>query len=243
VLGITLAAFSIGFLILLNPVKTEFRAATWNGNQGNDSVVQHVLLFAQLTKDYYTTTGFHPMSEENAALLAERISTIGIFSVVVNMTPASVPYMNGTTYYSLLTKWIPRFLWPGKPEERTGNDFGQRYGFLDQSDLSTSLNFPWIVELYANFGAWGVLLGMGIFGAILAFLNRLFNQPQANPLEFVYGMALLFGLTMQESSFSLTVGNVFLLSVVFYVLLKQAYGGSIPPAKRMRRKPSGNNAG
>ena len=155
------------------------------------------------------------------------------------MTPGSVPYWNGATYSSLLTKWIPRFLWPGKPQELTGNEFGQRYGFLDPSDQGTSLNLPWIVELYANFGAWGVLLGMGIFGAFVAFVNRLFNQSQMNPVEFVYGAVMLFGLYNQGSSFAMTVGNVLLLSIALYVLLKLAADNGGEKAVCLRRgKPT-----
>jgi hypothetical protein len=76
---------------------------------------------------------------------------------------------------------------------------------------------------------------MGMIGLLLAFLNQLFNRPEMNPVEFVYGTSLIFGLFYQESSFALVIGGVFLLSISLYILLKQACGGGVPPANRIRR--------
>jgi hypothetical protein len=234
-----LAVSSLGFLVLLTPVKNEFRQLTWSqGEQNNTSAIQRAELLVNLAQNHYFSAGSGGASEDRSyvfSVLATRLSMINFLSLVVNMTPGTIPYWNGATYSSLLTKWIPRFLWPGKPQEVTGNDFGQRYKFLDAGDTSTSLNLPWIVELYANFGTWGILLGMGVFGMLLAFLSQLFNQPQMNPLEFVYGVSILFNLYYQESSFALMVGSVFLLSIALYVLLKQAYEGGVPRTKRARR--------
>ena len=78
---------------------------------------------------------------------------------------------------------------------------------------------PWIVELYANFGTVGVIFGMAAFGLLLSFLNQLFNQPGSNPVQFVYGASMVFGLFYQESSFALTIGNVFLVSITLRFLL------------------------
>jgi hypothetical protein len=238
-LATVLAVSSLGFLVLLTPVKNEFRQLTWSqGEQNNTSAIQRAELLVNLAQNHYFSAGSGGASEDRSyvfSVLATRLSMINFLSLVVNMTPGTIPYWNGATYSSLLTKWIPRFLWPGKPQEVTGNDFGQRYKFLDAGDTSTSLNLPWIVELYANFGTWGILLGMGVFGMLLAFLSQLFNQPQMNPLEFVYGVSILFNLYYQESSFALMVGSVFLLSIALYVLLKQAYEGGVPRTKRARR--------
>lgn len=242
--GVILGVLSLGFLILLNPVKNEYRRVAWAGEQRNASTVQQASLLVQLAENYYFAPRYGSPSEDHLnvfGVLASRLSMISFLSHVVSMTPSSVPYWRGDTYRSLFTKWIPRFVWPGKPQELTGNEFGHRYGFLDTDDDITSLNLPWIVELYANFGTWGILLGMGVFGLLLAFLNRLFNQPQMNPVEFVYGTSLVFGLFYQESSFALVIGGVFLLSIAFYVILKLACGGVVSPSKRIRRKSSAHN--
>lgn len=52
-----------------------------------------------------------------------------------------------TIYLPLLTKMIPRSLWPNKPDERFGNDWARRYGYL-RDDYSTSYNLPWLPEQY-----------------------------------------------------------------------------------------------
>jgi hypothetical protein len=238
-MGVMVFVLSLGFLIVLNPVKNEFRKMTWfGGEQSNDSAMQRVRVLVQLAENYYFAPKYGSPSEDHVkvfGVLATRLSMINYLSRVVSMTPSSVPYWRGYTYRSIFTKFIPRFLWPDKPQELTGNEFGQRYGFLDEGDDTTSLNLPWIVELYANFGIWGILLGMGVIGLLLAFLNQLFNQPRMNEVEFIYGMSIMFGLFYQESSFTLMIGGVFLLSIALYVLLKQAYGGGVSHRKKIRR--------
>ncbi len=236
-LGVMLVVLSLGFWTMLEPVKNEYRKDAWFGDERNASAVQRVSLLVQLAENYYLPTKTGSPSEDRPSvfgMMASRISMINYLSRVVSMTPSSVPYWHGYTYRSLFTKFIPRVLWPGKPQELTGNEFGQRYGFLDEGDDSTSLNLPWIVELYANFGTWGLLLGMGMIGLLLAYLNHFSNRPRMNTVEFVYGVSIVFGLFYQESSFALTVGSVFLLSIALLVMLKLAYGGGVPSSKRIR---------
>ena len=223
--ALALLGAALLFLLVLSPVKNSYRQVTWYGIQNTASPFERTKLLLSLALEYYTAAGFSLATEANETALAElsqRISAISILSVVVDLTPAQVPYWGGATYRSLLTKMIPRFLWPGKPKETTGNQFGERYGFLDELDTTTSQNLPWIVELYANFGRFGVFIGMALIGLILALLNRLFNSPDMNPIEYVYGTTLLVGLIYQESSFALMVGGVLLLSVVLLFALRFA---------------------
>jgi hypothetical protein len=139
---------------------------------------------------------------------------------VVKDTPARVPYWNGQTYTPLFTSFIPRILWPEKPEIRTGNDFGRRYKYLGPFDYTTSFNLPWIVEMYANFGEFGILIGMSLVGILLAFLEKKFNGNDLSDLEFLYGLTILFGLTQHLSNFALEVGGTLMLALSLYILLK-----------------------
>jgi hypothetical protein len=43
-----------------------------------------------------------------------------IFASVICDTPATVPYCKGETYAPLLTKLIPRFVYPDQPQELSG---------------------------------------------------------------------------------------------------------------------------
>ncbi len=149
-----------------------------------------------------------------------RISHTWLFTHVVSKSPAEVPFWGGETYKPLFTAMIPRAIWPDKPLEITGGRFGKRYDLLEPTSL-TSLNLPWHIELYANFGSLGVVIGMALIGAFLALLDKLLNAPGRRELEMGIGLGILIPLTFQDSNFSLMVGTLpqFVLCIYVYFLI------------------------
>lgn len=220
---IPLGLISILLVVLLvfNPVKSEYRRTAWNNSQYS-SWLDKAELFINLSSDHYNDIQTQNKNFFDSVIspFVSRTSYITIFSKVIEDTPSRVPYWNGETYIPLLTSYIPRFLWPDKPVSSVGNDFGQRYGYLKKTDKLTSLNLPWIVELYVNFGSYGVLMGMTLIGIFLAFLDTKFNRKNTNFLELVFGATILFPLVYQESNFSVMVGAIFNLSLSIYFLCK-----------------------
>jgi hypothetical protein len=155
--------------------------------------------------------------------LVQRISHIWIFHVVDEISPETVPYWGGETYKPLLFSLVPRIIYPLKPKENTGGEFGRRYGFLEKTQFETSVNLPWLTELLANFGRSGVIWGMLAIGIFLAFLDRVFNAFGMRDLEFTIGLTLIFPLTYPESNFSVMTGAMALL---FATLCLYFAGGS-----------------
>ena len=153
--------------------------------------------------------------------LMHRISQVWVFQTVVQSTPDKTPYWQGETYKPLLTSFIPRVFYPGKPKEQMGFKFGMKYGFLGQNNApTTSINIPWITEFYANFGLWGVLIGMSLIGLFLAFLDKIFNADGMNNVEFVVGTTLIFPLVYPESNFSVMTGSMLPLFVSLYLYFR-----------------------
>ena len=65
----------------------------------------------------------------------------------------------------------PRFLWLAKPLVNAGhNEFGRAYHILDPSDYTTSVGPGIVGDWYLNFGVPGVLLGLFLLGALVAFI-------------------------------------------------------------------------
>lgn len=168
------------------------------------------------------------------APILRRMSLVVLLQYAVNMTPEPIPYLGGATLGNLATNFIPRFLWPGKPSETLGQWFGHKYRILTPGDTITSINLPWLVEFYINFGAWGVVLGMALVGAFLALLEQVFLRPDMTDVEIVAGWALVFRFFYQESNISLMVGG-FVPQVVFLTVLLYAALRLIGPAPRHRR--------
>lgn len=145
-----------------------------------------------------------------------RISHTWLFAYVVEKTPEEVPFWGGETYKPLFTAMIPRAIWSDKPLEITGGLFGKRYGILKPTS-QTSLNLPWHIETFVNFGHLGVLIGMALIGAFLAVIDKLLNAPGRRELEIGLGLGVLIPLTFQDSNFSLMVGTLPQFVICLYV--------------------------
>jgi hypothetical protein len=224
------------FILVFNPVKDQYRVLAWVGEYSQAGPIEKAQLFLELAIEQYTggnnTVSSSTSNDDTSSLanVVDRVGYINFFSKVVEDTPQRVPYWGGQTYLPLLTKFIPRFIWPNKPEETIANQFGRRYEYLGSKDLNTALNLPWLIEAYANFGDFGMLIVMPLIGTFLAFLDQKFNRHNTNFLEFLIGATVLFRLALQESNFSLMVGGILMLTLSFYFVFNFWIG-------RPRRNP------
>lgn len=207
------AALLVVSVIVIYPMMTSVRDQLWRPDQAYGqfgSIVVSVKTIFQTAIKTVEGKGRRYFG------LATRVAHAGILTHVIEQTPKHVPFWDGETYRPLLTSMIPRALWRGKPEERTGSAFGRRYGFVDDKDNS-SINLPWITELFANFGWVGTLLGMTIIGGLIGVLERTLSDPSMSDLEVVVGMSVLLPLFYQESNFSLMTGSIILYIVCIWI--------------------------
>ncbi|MBL0174111.1 MAG: hypothetical protein IPP94_02410 [Ignavibacteria bacterium] len=177
------------------------------------------IMFDLLAKKYQSTSTSAAV-EESQQQLSTRLSHIYVFSQVVNMTPYQVQFWEGGSYVYFLYSYIPRFLWPDKPESTIGNEFGHRYSFLSADDNETSWNLPWLIEFYANYGSIGVIIGMALIGVLFRMLVGLFSHPEITPLEYVFGLTVLFPLYNAESNLALMWSGAITTFIAFYVALR-----------------------
>ncbi len=231
-LPIGLIIASLLFFLTFNSIKGEYRSLVWGGDYSQSNPIEKAQLFVDLAIKRYSSDETE-QQEDNYTSSTDsainRTAYIVLFSKVMEDTPKPIPYWGGETYLNLFTSFIPRAIWPDKPTENTGNVFGRRYGYLNQNDYVTSLNLPWLVELYANFGELGVLFGMPLLGAFLSIVDLKLNSPNMNSLEVVIGSTIIFKLIDQESNFSLIVGSLlpFILTIyLIFRLLNGNYKGS-----------------
>ncbi|MDM9379617.1 hypothetical protein QUB80_02730 [Chlorogloeopsis sp. ULAP01] len=229
---IVLIAILIVLYLAFNPVKSDYRSLTWGDNrpQGQLNLIERLELFINLAVEYHQQYTFNDSPVQSAPKISatdkviERSAQIVLLSDVMESSPEIVPYWNGETYFPLLTSYIPRAVWPEKPVLNTGNEFGRRYKIIDVNDFVTSVNLPMLVEMYVNFGSWGVIIGMPLLGFLLALIDQKLNHPAMNELEFVIGASTIFQLSYQESSASLLLGNVIPFVVANYIFFKLILG-------------------
>jgi integral membrane sensor domain MASE1 len=225
----------LGVAISARGVATEFRAATWFGTD-NLSAVDRAQLMVTLIQKKVDADGLGPTLVHGAKTTFERSADMDLLADVVKRTPSEIPYWEGYTYRSLIGVAIPRLLWPDKPTKEIGQAFGHRYGYLKWNNLATSINLPFLVEFYLNFGFLGVLIGMSIVGVTYRTLDEVVNHPAQDLLTSLFGVIVLVPLLMLESDFSLTFGGLLLNGLALYVVLATIRNSGrlskrVPPVK------------
>jgi hypothetical protein len=225
-------ALAIVCLSILNAVKFEYRLLTWGaGQQAETAMFSKAYLLQELAVDHVLNSD--KVIAPRTATLLDRVSMMGFLSHIVDQSPNPIPYLDGESYVPLVYSLIPRIVWPGKPRLLSGYWFTERYGMRSPGDDVTSFNVPWLPELYANFGIFGVTVGMFAIGLLLAGLDRKFNSRGMSPVEQVVGIALIYGIIYQESSLVM-VGTLVPAAVVFYFL----FGGVTRGGSRGVQRPS-----
>lgn len=213
-----LILLAVVFSVLINPVKSNYRDVTWYAGEADLSYYVKATRMYDVVVDYYSgDTLVNSISDDSTTI--NRLAHISTFAYVVSMTPDSIPFWGGESYKTLLTSFIPRIIWPGKPKSTIGQQFGHRYELIGAQDYWTSINLPWIIEFYANFGSLGVLVGMSFIGVFFRYLVHKFSVQNSSASGYSISLTLVFGLFYAESNFALMVGGLLSTFVVFSLIL------------------------
>lgn len=223
------------FFLVTYPTMAYYRGHAWGAAGQGMTTVEKAQMFVRAFVSTYGSVDRGQFDRKTMDLV-RRVSLILTLTHVVDKTPDPVPYWGGETYKPLFTSMIPRAVWPSKPEERTGNVFGRRYGVLVKTERQLSFNLPWITEMYANFGRAGVIVGMALVGLLFGFLERFLARPGMTALEFATGATILLPLFFQESNFSLMTGSLLPLTVSLWLYFTVGLRVPLPDLRFSRRK-------
>lgn len=146
-----------------------------------------------------------------------RIDMLSTMAIVVLATPQQVPYWGGYTYSDVFWHLIPRAFAPDKPAPEIGQEFPRRYGLIQWFDTETSVNLSQTVELYINFGWFGVGIGMFLIGTLYALLEHALTASTGGAM---IGSAIFAGLMNFESNFSIVWGGTPLRLLAFYLFIR-----------------------
>ncbi|MGH7931813.1 MAG: hypothetical protein ACREQN_01465 [Candidatus Binataceae bacterium] len=207
-----LLLFSGLAFVVLRPAEGTFRMIAWAGGpMEKASQAQKIQLFIRVTS-YTTKSLLEGQSASSNPVVQMAMHRLGAdvmaFAAVVHDTPGVVPYWGGATYYPLLFKFVPRLIYPDKPEETSGQTFGHRYGLIDAGNSWTAYNLPQIVELYANFGVVGVVVGMFLFGMFYRAILSIFVHAGMGTGALIGAIYMAAQLIAIESATSLMIGDV-----------------------------------
>jgi hypothetical protein len=206
---------------LISPIKNQFREKVWYSDV-SVSIIERLVILKDLISEFNEDKG---VTDNRSLDLIERENFFwrysyqaSAFSMVIEETPKNIPYWNGDSY-KIFSKFIPRFIWPDKPKEDMGTRFGVVYGIID-SHSNTSINTPILTEMYLNYGYKGILIGMILLSIIYVNLNSYFNNIHISNIGKVYSIAIIFPFVIHESNFSLVFGNIPLIILTVYGLIR-----------------------
>lgn len=211
--------------IFLNIFKDIYRTNTWW--QPSENVENNKLkIFINSYKKGVIKFNNENINENSRLILQvfkRGFHSFNSLILVTNKTPDEIPYLDGKSYNTLLTKPIPRIIWKEKPQELFGNQFGHIYKVLNKSDMSTSWNMPVLNEFYANFGLIGVVLGMFLLGIFFGLIKRILSFDKENFL-FLISLVAIYPMFYLEINLSnligITIQKFLFLFIVVYLIKK-----------------------
>ena len=208
--------------LILRGNAEEFRKRTWwNDDARHMSSIERSAAFVDLLAERFDEDGLEVVTD-SAEMVRNRSGHLWTFAHVIALTPGVVPFWGGHTLATLPSSFVPRFLWPDKPSKRVGQEFGHRYELLHAEDFTTAANLPQLIELYANFGRAGVVLGMALFGVLVRLLYRTLNDRRAGDGTMLVAAIVFSTLLNIESDFSLVLGGLLQMSVILVLVVRWA---------------------
>lgn len=139
--------------------------------------------------DYLSPSG-KAWEKDVLSLALVRLNQGWIVSAVMANVPQKVPFASGETVSDAFIALAPRFLLPDK-KTAGGRDNFRKYTGLPIGD-STSMCICALGEAYANFGEFGGIAFMGLFGAGFAlYYSRILKWVVRHP-DFLFWIPLIF---------------------------------------------------
>jgi ABC-type multidrug transport system fused ATPase/permease subunit len=214
----------IVIIIFLSPVKHEYRRATWSQDmQVPDSTVDKAFLWLHQASQYWSDTLSGQRSlAESTEQTASRMDLIHQFALVRSLTPSEIPYQYGATYSYFLVTFIPRAIWPEKPEAGAANKFfAVSYGITTEEGAERStFGVSLLAEGYINFGWVGIIFIMALQGALLCLLQHMFGEQKSGEGGWaVYVSFFVFFLNGIGSSADVLFGNIIQSTLLCSALL------------------------
>jgi len=157
----------------------------------------------------------------------------GVDSLAVIMKYGqAVDLGNPTAYWQIpLYAFVPRAIWPEKPIILTGTEFARLFVTPTEEGLREfpSIGVFHVGDLYASFGASGVLIGMCLLGFLFRVVYQIFDPARSPDLgmKFLY-IVLLWGIVNGfESDIPTIYGNL-LKSLAIWIVIKMWLNARAP---------------
>ena len=166
------------------------------------------------------------------SLALVRLNQGWIVSAVMANVPSKVAFAEGETVTDAFVALAPRFLLPNKTTAG-GRDNFRKYTGLPIGD-STSMCICVLGEAYANFGDFGGIAFMGLFGAIFALsYSRILKWAVRHP-DFLFWIPLIFYQAIKAETDLVVIANQIVKGSIVAFAGYWAMHRSFPPKQFVR---------
>lgn len=199
-------------LIALQYTKKGLRNQTWSGNfQGSETALFFELYLANLEKGegLVEKNTFFPFYSR-----ANQGYNVGL---VMRRFPNTVPHDEGSALSrSILSSFVPRFLWPDKPE--AGGKFNMKY-YTGLEIRGWSTNVGPLGEAYGAFGNIGGIFYMAFLAFFIRWVYRkVFVLSVTYPLLILWLPVLFYQTIYSAENDTLQIFNSLVKSSIFIYL-------------------------
>ena len=179
----SLGAIALAFLFF-SPVKMDIRNSTRGEPeiQGQQEIQNRAVEWVNSSARFWSEAFEGKRSfGESTADASSRADLVHSFAHIYSFTPSVVPYQYGSTYSYLAVAWVPRAIWPEKPQANYANNFyAIEYGVSTEEGVKTaSFGATLMGEGYMNFGVAGVAMIMVILGLVMALMEGVFGTKKS----------------------------------------------------------------
>jgi hypothetical protein len=202
----------VGFfaVLLLQSVKADYRNIAWRGIDRGDQSNSEA--FFNLIVDRLETPGrfYDP---ELMFPTVNRFNQGMLIGKVLDHVPNRAPFAEGETIFlSLAATFVPRFMWPDKPNAGGHFNMERFAGFRIEG---VSMNISPMGEAYGNYGVEGGIFFMFLYGLFFTFLIIiLMNYVRKKPTLILW-FPILFINSVQIETDILMVLNSLIKNMVF----------------------------
>jgi O-antigen/teichoic acid export membrane protein len=164
--------------------------------------------------------------EESVYAFLKRIGVITSVAAIVSDTGRWVSYRYGETLVlAPISVFIPRFLWPDKPNISIGKEFGETFRLTNTMDRETEIAITMVGDFYWNFALPGVVVGMCLLGMGYRWFYRRYGAGVGfEPIrKAVYATLLPTALVFEGNVAFVLSGliKVLVILVVFLILCRR----------------------
>jgi uncharacterized membrane protein len=172
-----------------------------------------------------------------------RLSSITSVAAILHSGTSVLEHRSGETLVWAAETVIPRAVYTQKYDPGLfGNEFGRANGLLPPDIHQTSSAVTQCGEFYLPFGVVGMVVGMGVVGAVYRLMAEYFHRRRSDPLALaVFSVTAWSLINLQESI--VAVGLFGLLKLMLFLLLVLALASRVQRVGRApvsTRLPSGS---